>query len=559
MSLSVMMRLILLTFLSLAPIIINAQKYEGEITVEELFTNLATKTYPDSIYMPKYLVVTSSNFNFSPFNYLNTNFPDLQKIDGRIVIPNSLYIARCKLPDRFTIDSLHFKKRIVFFNSKQEQDVIYFQHMIQLQNILSEEQVIFDRNEIDYLNIRKSIVKKEFYINSNRISIAHIAGNKFEGLFDYNFNVTGDVIDFEDNTLVINNSLSLRFENGYRDSIRSSTAISISNPGDPAPSIYLQNNKIVSEIDYNLTRIIGKYTDVEIRNNDFDGLLVVDASASGKLKLEENDIDYLDLSETGFSETYNRFSFRNTPELVAFDEISGYSALRKRFILWLSEHASIDTLADNVIEHGQTAFNVFTGKNKRELSRTKEYYELMRAYYYLQNIFHTNGHIEHTNLWYVKMKDLEGQWLKYQYQETGSTSNLFRYGLNRLMKFYTEHGTNPGRAILVSIWIILAFAFVYVFFPSEWDKTSKGKLVSDFRTFIKKNDHGYFKPFVKLTAGFFISVLNALTLSLNSFVTLGFGRIPTTGAAKYICILQGFIGWFLLSLFTVSLINQILF
>jgi hypothetical protein len=54
-------------------------------------------------------------------------------------------------------------------------------------------------------------------------------------------------------------------------------------------------------------------------------------------------------------------------------------------------------------------------------------------------------------------------------------------------------------------------------------------------------------------------LLNAITLSLNSFVTLGFGNIPTKGAARYVCIFQGFLGWFLLSIFTVALINQVLF
>ena len=61
-----------------------------------------------------------------------------------------------------------------------------------------------------------------------------------------------------------------------------------------------------------------------------------------------------------------------------------------------------------------------------------------------------------------------------------------------------------------------------------------------------------------MLAGFLLSLVNALTLSLNAFVTLGFGTIPTTGIARYVCIVQGFIGWFLLSLFTVALINQVL-
>lgn len=55
-----------------------------------------------------------------------------------------------------------------------------------------------------------------------------------------------------------------------------------------------------------------------------------------------------------------------------------------------------------------------------------------------------------------------------------------------------------------------------------------------------------------------VRILNAIALSLNAFSTLGFGEIPTRGVARYITILQGFVGWFLLSIFLVSLIGQIL-
>lgn len=56
----------------------------------------------------------------------------------------------------------------------------------------------------------------------------------------------------------------------------------------------------------------------------------------------------------------------------------------------------------------------------------------------------------------------------------------------------------------------------------------------------------------------FIKLLNALTLSLNTFTTLGFGDIPTKGLPRYLSIVQGFIGWFMLSIFSVSLISQLL-
>ncbi|TNE53409.1 MAG: two pore domain potassium channel family protein [Bacteroidetes bacterium] len=55
-----------------------------------------------------------------------------------------------------------------------------------------------------------------------------------------------------------------------------------------------------------------------------------------------------------------------------------------------------------------------------------------------------------------------------------------------------------------------------------------------------------------------IKMLNALMLSLNTFSTLGFGEIPIRGLPRYMAILQGFIGWFLLTIFSVSLISQLI-
>jgi len=55
-----------------------------------------------------------------------------------------------------------------------------------------------------------------------------------------------------------------------------------------------------------------------------------------------------------------------------------------------------------------------------------------------------------------------------------------------------------------------------------------------------------------------LRAINAITLSVNAFTTLGFGIIPTRGLARYVAIVQGFIGWFLLSIFIVALINQVL-
>jgi hypothetical protein len=154
------------------------------------------------------------------------------------------------------------------------------------------------------------------------------------------------------------------------------------------------------------------------------------------------------------------------------------------------------------------------------------------------------------------MKELEIAHLKYKKSRT--TEETVRLRLNQLMGVYTDYGTSPGKALIISFRIMICFAIFYFFFPSEWDKETKAKLIADFRLFVEKNEHGYFRPFLTLVKRFLISFINALTLSANAFVTLGFGNIPTVGVARYVCVFQGVLGWLLLSLFSVALINEIL-
>lgn len=63
---------------------------------------------------------------------------------------------------------------------------------------------------------------------------------------------------------------------------------------------------------------------------------------------------------------------------------------------------------------------------------------------------------------------------------------------------------------------------------------------------------------IAITYDLIIKVLNALMLSINTFTTLGFGEIPIKGLPRYLAIIQGFIGWFMLTIFSVSLISQLL-
>jgi hypothetical protein len=182
--------------------------------------------------------------------------------------------------------------------------------------------------------------------------------------------------------------------------------------------------------------------------------------------------------------------------------------------------------------------------------------ELTGLYKRLYDSYRSRADISSANNVYVRMKEIEITHLKSMDERT--PEETLRLRLNQLMGFYTDHATSPGKALIISCYIILVFGIFYYFFPSDWDTSSKSQLVDDFKRFIEKNEHGYVRPFFKMMQGLIFSLLNAVALSMNAFITLGFGNIPTTGIARYMCIIQGMLGWFLLSLFTVALLNQVL-
>lgn len=88
-------------------------------------------------------------------------------------------------------------------------------------------------------------------------------------------------------------------------------------------------------------------------------------------------------------------------------------------------------------------------------------------------------------------------------------------------------------------------------FPDEWENMGSAKRV--LATVL------YGAVFLITILWFLlVHVLDSIALSLNVFSTLGFGQIPIKGIPRYLTILEGFIGWFLLSIFSVSLISQVI-
>ena len=89
------------------------------------------------------------------------------------------------------------------------------------------------------------------------------------------------------------------------------------------------------------------------------------------------------------------------------------------------------------------------------------------------------------------------------------------------------------------------------------------KAWEDFNTFGEKFKAGSLIVLISLSFliyVFVVKLVNSLILSVNSFMMIGFGSLPDEGEwfAMSLSIIEGMIGWFLLTIFTITLLSQVL-
>ncbi len=157
------------------------------------------------------------------------------------------------------------------------------------------------------------------------------------------------------------------------------------------------------------------------------------------------------------------------------------------------------------------------------------------------------------NACYIEMKDIQTRKAAFNFRKDPSVTNYFGWKLNYFLKIFCDYGTNPVKALLMSAVVILIFGLLYFIFLSE-GSTFRPKL---FWRGLKQ--YASNKRIVRnQTKIGFKQMLNAMALSMNAFVALGYGDMPAKGIARYLAVFEGLTGWFLLSIFSSSLISQIL-
>ncbi len=319
--------------------------------------------------------------------------------------------------------------------------------------------------------------------------------------------------------------------------------------------LYLKSN----EMEYTILSLKGSQSNISFVNNEINApknALVEVGGSFKRFSFKRNSQSIpLYFNEVGFQQF----------ELNANTELGGI-ILNKTRLPEFDVNVSWDDI-DNYsvrtevmpVDGFNEPLSTISGNQEELFAMPDQYNEVIDRYNMFLNVFKTQGNTESANACYAELKQVETWKWRHQYRENPNFENWFRWRLNQLISDYTDYGTNPAKAVIKSLWMILLFALFYLFFPSEWDVTNRSEFLTNAKELFNKNREkslGWTIGFVAYTG--IIHGLNAITLSMNAFTTLGFGDIPTTGMARYVTILQGLIGWFLPTIFSVSLINQVL-
>jgi len=468
------------------------------------------------------------------------------------------------------------------------------------------------RGEFFY-NFTNSKLDADLILDASILTIAHSTFNRFimaknsGSLNNYNINPNIKYNEFK-STKPTGTSFALTISGFYASTFKGNR---IESQGrvlyfhDSGKSgIRFSNNTIISNnINWNHRSIGGK---VELKNTKFSSQVQLGIDLlnkqdeiewetfKGKLISESSFIDYL----------YSGESFDNS------------SPSRRDSVL--------QVYCDSVRYYNSNAFS-------NEIALMGMFYEHYKSKYITET----------ANEVYLDLKDFETHRLEVLYEQNKTFDSFFKWKINQFLKVFAAYGTEPARAITMSVYVVLCFAIVYLFYPNYWDSHGKNRIKHRFLFFHKylrqnkgiqdvylegqteeiESSHAFRKvldehkdevpsffyraagPLLKWsTAGttiysnllrrvdflkgswkdtdpkirglktaltimvfvialfydLFIKVLNALMLSINTFTTLGFGEIPIKGLPRYLAIIQGFIGWFMLTIFSVSLISQLL-
>ena len=132
------------------------------------------------------------------------------------------------------------------------------------------------------------------------------------------------------------------------------------------------------------------------------------------------------------------------------------------------------------------------------------------------------------------MRELETLKIKHDYYKQKKLWKLFQLRFNQILLATSDYGSSPLLVLFNVFVVILFFVFIFLLLPNDVDTTDA-------------------KPLGKVI----LNVWFAFDQSLRAFLTFG-SSTNTLPFARFIALIEGLIGWFLLILLVVTLLYQAL-
>jgi hypothetical protein len=599
-------------FLFLVTILFTINSFSQEIQYKEYsyteFFKLIEEEQDSIFKLDNALIIynkkTDTRFEIDPNTDSKINSKEKRSIDKKIELTNVQFLVErvyknSKYYTNGALINIHFKNDVRFSNVKVMfiSDCIFNGQFLFNTNNCDVEKFPIDLFSPFYINIENSFFYNSFRFTSsceeqsNNQSYIHITKNHFasdEQNLSFNLNIRNStLVDIIENDIKNKGSINLNFEGNNR-------------------LLNFLDNKILADQSYIAFSSINR--DLDMKNNRFSSLV------------------YLGMDELKTNYRINWQEFKN--KLIDISSILDYSYKKTNSQFYYSKPQKVQEIEmeylDSVRFYNKDVYS-------SEISLRGTFYDYYKSKY----------DTETANEVYTELKDLETKRMEALYIQHPSFKTYFTWKTNQFLKVFSAYGTEPARAIIFSLYVILFFAFIYLLFPNTWDSHGKNRIMDRYRFFSKYMDkkagiHEVFLEeqqqeilasedfknymlaydnripnfFIKtalplykwsiagkmlsasllkrvdvmkgtwaelpvkkralksiLLIGTFlvallydilIKILNALMLSINTFTTLGFGEIPIKGLPRYLAIIQGFIGWFMLTIFSVSLISQLL-
>jgi hypothetical protein len=162
----------------------------------------------------------------------------------------------------------------------------------------------------------------------------------------------------------------------------------------------------------------------------------------------------------------------------------------------------------------------------------------------------------------------QGTLWKFYYHRRRRLLAKYRRQLPKGLSFYIQAGASTNRIgqVLISLYLkaamlpylshLLLISIVEQRTRIHLDGLQKRGQKANLFTLLKG------KYLLAVIAGLFVVLLAripvGLLVSVNAFSTLGFGQLPLRGVTKYVAILEGLVGWFTLTLFSITYVNILL-